>query len=71
MTRDPVVIGPEARLGTAIELLRSRKISELPVVDAEHRPVGMLDITDLIGLEPTAATAEPPPILRLPQRQTA
>ena len=71
MTRHPVVIGPDARMGDAIELLRSRKISELPVIDGDGRPVGMLDITDLIGLEPPAPAAESPPVLRLPDRKSA
>ena len=35
-----------------MEILERRKISELPVVDAAGRPVGLLDITDLIGLVP-------------------
>jgi arabinose-5-phosphate isomerase len=71
MTRNPVVIGPDARVGEAIDLLRSRKISELPVVDADGRPIGMLDITDLIGLEPAAATADNRPPLRLAERKSA
>jgi len=71
MTRNPVVIGPDARLGEALDLLKSRKISELPVVDAEGRPVGMLDITDLIGLEPVASVAETRPVLKLAERKTA
>ncbi len=36
----------------AVESLRSRKLSELPVVDRGGRLVGLVDITDLIGLEP-------------------
>lgn len=71
MTRTPVVIAPDARMGDAIDLLRSRKISELPVVDVDGRPVGMLDITDLIGLEPPEPAAESPPVLRLPGRKSA
>jgi arabinose-5-phosphate isomerase len=71
MTPDPVVIGPEARLGSAIELLRTRKISELPVVDGERRPVGMLDITDLIGLDATGLAGDRPAVLRLAERKTA
>jgi arabinose-5-phosphate isomerase len=71
MTKSPVVIAPDARLGEAIDLLKSRKISELPVVDADGRPVGMLDITDLIGLEPAAAGGESRPVLRLVDRKTA
>ncbi|HSQ56274.1 MAG TPA: KpsF/GutQ family sugar-phosphate isomerase, partial [Gemmata sp.] len=46
MTKNPIVIAPDARVGEAIDLLRSRKISELPVVDVAGRPLGMLDITD-------------------------
>jgi arabinose-5-phosphate isomerase len=71
MTRNPVVIGPDARLGEALDLLKSRKISELPVVDADSRPVGMLDITDLIGLEPAIRGLEPRPVLKLADRKTA
>ncbi|MCE9566876.1 MAG: KpsF/GutQ family sugar-phosphate isomerase [Planctomycetes bacterium] len=71
MTRHPAVIGPDARLGEALDLLKSRKISELPVVDSESRPVGMLDITDLIGLEAAAGGAESRPVLRLAERKTA
>ncbi len=32
----------------AVELLAEYSISELPVVDDDHRPLGILDITDLI-----------------------
>jgi arabinose-5-phosphate isomerase len=71
MTKSPVVVGPDARLGEAIELLKSRKFSELPVVDADGKPVGMLDITDLIGLEPAPAVPESRPVLRLADRKTA
>jgi arabinose-5-phosphate isomerase len=71
MTKSPVVIGPEAKVGEAIELLKTRKISELPVVDSEGRPVGMLDITDLIGLEPVAGASDSRPLLRLIDRKTA
>jgi arabinose-5-phosphate isomerase len=49
MTRDPITIGRGSRIGDAVEVLRLHKISELPVVDADHQPVGLLDITDLIG----------------------
>jgi arabinose-5-phosphate isomerase len=71
MTKQPVVIVPEARVAEAIELLKSRKLSELPVVDQEGRPVGMLDITDLIGLEPASVSSESRPLLRLANRKTA
>ena len=49
MTRDPLTVPPSARLRDAIALLRGKKISELPVVDDTGKPVGLLDITDVIG----------------------
>jgi arabinose-5-phosphate isomerase len=58
MTGDPLTVPQGARVADAIEVLCRHKISELPVVDACGRPVGLLDITDLIGLVP-ADEAEP------------
>jgi arabinose-5-phosphate isomerase len=71
MTKNPVVIGPEARLGEAIDLLKARKFSELPVVDAGGKPIGMLDITDVIGIDPAPQSAESRPVLRLADRKSA
>ncbi|MBN2293039.1 MAG: KpsF/GutQ family sugar-phosphate isomerase [Pirellulales bacterium] len=52
MTVDPL----SALLGTlvtdAVDTMARRKISELPVVDASGRPVGLIDITDVVGLMP-------------------
>ena len=58
MTAEPRTVPLGGRVADAVELLRRHKISELPVVDAQGRPVGLLDITDLIGLMP-AEEAEP------------
>jgi arabinose-5-phosphate isomerase len=71
MTKHPVVVGPEGRLGDAIDLLKSRKFSERPVVDGDGRPVGMLDITDLIGLNSDPDVLDSRPTLRLADRKTA
>jgi arabinose-5-phosphate isomerase len=49
MTRDPFTIGQGALLMEAVEIMSQHHLSELPVLEAE-RPVGMLDITDVIGL---------------------
>lgn len=38
-----------ARTEVALRLLSQRKISELPVVDGSGRPVGMIDVTDVVG----------------------
>ncbi len=68
MTRNPLTTSPDVRIAHALETLKSRKFSELPVVDDAGRPVGMIDITDLIGLDPTAAGPESRPTLRLIDR---
>lgn len=52
MTARPITIREDAILEEAVGLLSARRLSELPVVDTEDRPVGLLDITDLIGLIP-------------------
>ncbi len=49
MTRHPLTVRETARLAEVIDLLSDRKVSELPVVDGEYRPVGLIDITDVIG----------------------
>lgn len=56
------------RTEVAIEILAERKISELPVVDCEGRPVGLLDVTDLVGhnRESLRSTAtKPQPTVRI------
>lgn len=54
MTKRPTTVTVGAMLADAIAILADRKYSELPVVDVAGRPVGMLDITDLVGLIPDA-----------------
>jgi arabinose-5-phosphate isomerase len=50
MTNHPLTTTLGERVLEAIEILRTHRISELPVVDGDGRPVGLLDITDLLGL---------------------
>jgi arabinose-5-phosphate isomerase len=52
MTKSPLTIDADSLLHDAVEVLSSRKISELPVVDDSHRPIGLIDITDVIGMMP-------------------
>jgi arabinose-5-phosphate isomerase len=63
MTRTPLTLAVGAKLAEATDLLRRHKISELPVVDDAGRPVGLLDITDVIGLA-AAAEERPAPLKR-------
>lgn len=52
MTPEPITVAQGSRLADAAEIIRQRKISELPVIDADGKPIGMLDITDLLDLVP-------------------
>jgi len=58
MTTNPLTVAQGTRVVDAVEVMRRHKISELPVVDGQGRPLGLLDITDVIGLMP-AEEAEP------------
>lgn len=71
MTRKPVVVAPETRVAVALDVLKARKFSELPVVDSNGCPIGMLDITDLIGLDPAVNQNDSRPSLRLIERKSA
>lgn len=57
MTRGPRTVRSGSAMGDALEVLAERKISELPVVDADGRPLGLLDITDVVGLLPRDVSA--------------
>src|SRR5262249_52156968 len=52
MTPNPFTVPQGTRMAQALEILRRHKISELPVTDSQGRPVGLIDITDLIGVPP-------------------
>ncbi len=55
MTRTFSAIQSGAKLTDAIDVMVRRKISELPVIDDEDRPIGLIDITDVLGLEHATA----------------
>ena len=48
MSRDPKTINADRLAAEALRLLREYKIDELVVVDDAHRPVGLLDVQDLL-----------------------
>jgi arabinose-5-phosphate isomerase len=60
MTCAPITVRQGSRLLEALEIIQGRKISELPVVDESERVVGLLDITDLIGLSLVEEEEAPP-----------
>jgi arabinose-5-phosphate isomerase len=57
MTSRPTTVTAGMRLRDAVAVLESRRLSELPVVDADGRPLGLLDIVDLVGLTPADSAA--------------
>jgi arabinose-5-phosphate isomerase len=52
MTSRPTTVLAGTRLRDAVTLLETRRLSELPVVDAAGRVAGLLDIVDLVGMVP-------------------
>jgi arabinose-5-phosphate isomerase len=57
MTQNPLRAQAGSLMTDAVAIIAERKISELPVVDSDGRPVGLIDITDVVALLPK----EPPP----------
>jgi arabinose-5-phosphate isomerase len=48
MTKNPIVIKKDRLAAEAFDILRSKKIDELPVVDEKRRPIGLIDVQDLL-----------------------
>ena len=70
MTHGPMSVSLGSRTLEAVSLLAERKISELPVVDQEGRPQGMIDVTDVVGMMPASESTPEEPILTV-YKQTA
>lgn len=49
MTRNPVTIGPDVLVAEAMAILGGRRFDQIPVVDASRKPVGLLDIQDVVA----------------------
>lgn len=50
MTRPPVTIKPEAPIAEAVEMLHAHKVGALMVVNDGGMVVGILTVTDMLGL---------------------
>ncbi|HAJ56682.1 MAG TPA: KpsF/GutQ family sugar-phosphate isomerase [Candidatus Omnitrophica bacterium] len=48
MTKDPVTISKDCLASEALRILKEKRIDEIPVVDAKRKPIGMLDVQDLL-----------------------
>ncbi|MGO9109830.1 MAG: SIS domain-containing protein [Thermoguttaceae bacterium] len=55
MTARPLQVIHGSLMSEAVALMAQRKISELPVVDGDGQPVGLIDVTDVVGLFPQMA----------------
>ena len=51
MTKNPVFVQAEQLAVAAVKTLRDRRIDDLVVLDAAHRPVGLIDTQDLVRLK--------------------
>ncbi|HZZ85641.1 MAG TPA: KpsF/GutQ family sugar-phosphate isomerase [Anaeromyxobacteraceae bacterium] len=49
MCRNPRTVRPDALVMDAARVLRQARIDQVPVVDEEGRPVGLLDVQDLLA----------------------
>ena len=48
MTKKPIVIHADRLAAEALEILRRYRIDEMPVVDKNLKPIGLLDVQDLL-----------------------
>jgi len=48
MTKNPAVVHKEMLAAEAIRILQEKRIDEVPVVDNKKRPIGLLDVQDLL-----------------------
>ncbi|MDD4954263.1 MAG: KpsF/GutQ family sugar-phosphate isomerase [Candidatus Omnitrophica bacterium] len=48
MTKNPTSVNKEMLAAEAMRILQDKKIDELPVVDKNMRPIGLLDVQDLL-----------------------
>lgn len=70
MTKQPTTVPLGSMMTDAVEIMAERKISELPVVDADCQPQGMIDITDVVSLFPQAvgaAKSTQSPVVTIPR----
>jgi len=48
MTKNPTTVAPKMLAAEAMRILKDKKIDEVPVVDNKKRPIGLLDVQDLL-----------------------
>ncbi len=48
MTRKPITLKSDARIYDALEIFDQHKISCIPIVDTDNRPVGIISWRDIL-----------------------
>jgi arabinose-5-phosphate isomerase len=48
MTKSPITVTSDMLAAEALNILKERKIDEVPVVDRKRRPIGLLDVQDIL-----------------------
>jgi arabinose-5-phosphate isomerase len=51
MTRNPKRVRGDQLASEAMAVMKQHRIDDLPVVDSEDRPVGLIDVQDLVVLK--------------------
>ena len=51
MTRNPMTLAHDSLVRDAVQLVREHRIDEVPVVDAKKKPMGLIDVQDLMALK--------------------
>jgi len=51
MTRDCKKIRSDALAAEATAIFHKYRIDELPVIDSENRPVGLIDVQDILTIK--------------------
>jgi arabinose-5-phosphate isomerase len=51
MTARPSALPADALVRDAVQLVRERRLDEIPVVDADGRPLGLIDVQDLVAMK--------------------
>jgi len=51
MTKDPTTLANDALVRDAVHVVRQHRFDEVPIVDGEGRPVGIIDVQDLAALK--------------------
>jgi len=59
MTPDPLHVHLGELASKAMAIINEHRIDELPVLDEQHRPVGIIDVQDLVGIKTVRNGREP------------